>query len=156
MNSYFPASQPQQVQINLTSNPLIQSARTIKPASVVISGKSTAPSKVPIKAEYLQISASSIQRAGIFQTGDPNLPSMPENVAQRNEGHVMQFSPGINESNKLIASSRMTNSASLAQELSAQSVEYFVGGKSKQSATAKQPVRKQTNSSKMTGAHHPN
>ena len=110
-----------------------------------------------MKAEYLQISASAIQRAGIFGTADPGFPSMPENVAQRNEGHVIQFSPSINEPNKLIASSRMTNSASLTQEqLSAQSVEYFAGGKSKQSATTKQPVRKQPSSSKMTGAHHPN
>ena len=67
----------------------------------------------------------------------------------------MQFSPGINEPNKLIAS-RMTNSASLTQEQSAQSADYFAGPKPKQSATAKQPVRKQPSSGKLMGAHHPN
>ena len=55
MNSYFPATQ--QVQINLASNQLVPTIKATKSSSIVISGKSTAPSKVPLKAEYLQIQA---------------------------------------------------------------------------------------------------
>ena len=58
MNSYFPATQ--QVQINLASNQLVPTIKATKSSSIVISGKSTAPSKVPLKAEYLQIQASEI------------------------------------------------------------------------------------------------
>lgn len=57
---------------------------------------------------------------------------MPENVAHRqNEGNAIKFNPSINEPNKLITSSRTTNSASLTLEQSAKTIEYFVAGNQK-------------------------